>query len=379
MLEFFKKLTADSKGKQLDFTFLFTLIILLGIGLLALSSASSYYALTEYGNSSYYLIRQMLFAFAGIVIMIIVSKIDYKVYKNWSYILFIVSIGLMLLVFVPGLGTTVKGARRWLNLGLFTFQPSEIMKLGLILAISKYIVDNQKKMSTWKGYILPVLATVGVCVLMYFQSHLSGAIVMCFIAFTIILASGFKMKTRTIILIGVVGLALVAAFLFSEEYRLERVKAFLNPEADVTGSNWQPTQSLYAIGSGGLFGRGLGQSRQKYLWLPEAQNDFVFSVFAEEFGFMGSLVVVGLFAFLIIRGVTIGLKSKDLFGMLITIGIIGMFAFQIIVNIAVVTKLMPTTGMPLPFFSYGGTSLVINLAAMGIVLGVSRQTVGKKG
>jgi len=379
MLEFFKKLTADSKGKQLDFTFLFTLIILLGIGLLALSSASSYYALTEYGNSSYYLIRQMLFAVAGIVIMIIVSKIDYKVYKNWSYILFLIAIGLMLLVFVPGLGTTVKGARRWLNLGLFTFQPSEVMKLGLILAISKYIVDNQKKMSSWKGYILPVLATIGVCVLMYFQSHLSGAIVMCFIAFVIIVASGFKMKTRTIILLVVVGLVLIAGFLFSEEYRLERVKAFLNPEADVTGSNWQPTQSLYAIGSGGLFGRGLGQSRQKYLWLPEAQNDFVFSVFAEEFGFIGSLVVVGLFAFLIIRGVTIGLKSKDLFGMLITVGIIGMFAFQIIVNIAVVTKLMPTTGMPLPFFSYGGTSLVINLAAMGIVLGVSRQTVGKKG
>ena len=378
-MEILKKLTADSKGKQLDFTFLFTLIMLLGIGLLALSSASSYYALTEYGNSSYYLIRQMIFAIIGLVIMIIVSKIDYKLYKKWGYILFFIALGLMLLVFVPGLGTTVKGARRWLNLGLFTFQPSEVMKLGLILAISKYIVDNAKKMQTWKGYIVPVVATILVCVLMYFQSHLSGAIVMCFIAFVIIVASGFKMKKRTIILIGFIGIALVAAFLFSEEYRLERVKAFLNPDADVTGSNWQPTQSLYAIGSGGLFGRGLGQSRQKYLWLPEAQNDFVFSVFAEEFGFMGSLLVVVLFAFLVIRGVTIGLKAKDLFGMLITIGIVGMFAFQIIVNIAVVTKLMPTTGMPLPFFSYGGTSLVINLAAMGIVLSVSRQTVGKKG
>lgn len=379
MLEFFKKLTADSKGKQLDFTFLFTLIILLAIGLLALSSASAYTALTDYGNSAYYLIRQLLFAVAGIIVMIVISKIDYKVYKNWSYIVFLIAMALMLLVFVPGLGMEVKGARRWLNLGLFTFQPSEIMKLGLILAISKYIVDNSKKIQSWKGYILPVIATVVVCAIMYFQSHLSGAIVMCFIAFVIILASGFKMKTRTIILIGLIGIVLVTAFLFSEEYRLERVKAFLNPEADITGGNWQPTQSLYAIGSGGLFGRGLGQSRQKYLWLPEAQNDFVFSVYAEEFGFVGSLVVVGLFAFLIIRGVTIGLKSKDLYGMLITVGIIGMFAFQIIVNIAVVTKLMPTTGMPLPFFSYGGTSLVINLAAMGIVLGVSRQTSVKKG
>lgn len=379
MLKKIKKITADEKGKQLDFPFLFTLIILLGIGLLALSSASSYYALTEYGNSTYYLIRQMLFAILGIVGMIIVSKIDYKVYKKWSYLFFAIAIGLMLLVFVPGLGSTVKGARRWLNLGLFTFQPSEVMKLGLILAISKYIVDNIKNMGKITGYILPVLATVFVCVLMYFQSHLSGAIVMCVIAFVIILASGFKLKTRVIVICALVGIALVAGFLFSEDYRLERVKSFLNPEQDITGGNWQPTQSLYAIGSGGLFGRGLGQSRQKYLWLPEAQNDFVFSVYAEEFGFIGSLVVVGLFAFLIIRGITIGLKTKDLFAMLITVGIIGMFAFQIIVNIAVVTKLMPTTGMPLPFFSYGGTSLVINLAAMGVVLGVSRETSGKKG
>ena len=189
MLQFLKKLTADEKGKQLDFPFLFTLIILLGIGLLALSSASSYYALTEYGNSTYYLIRQMLFAVLGVIVMIIVSKIDYKVYKNWSYLFFLIAIGLMLLVFVPGLGTTVKGARRWLNLGLFTFQPSEVMKLGLILAISKYIVDNIKKMGSIKGYILPVLATGIVCVLMYFQSHLSGAIVMCVIAFAIILES----------------------------------------------------------------------------------------------------------------------------------------------------------------------------------------------
>ena len=283
----------------------------------------------------------------------------------------------MLMVFVPGIGSSAKGATRWLNLGLFTFQPSEIMKLGLIIGMSTYMVKNTKKLSTWKGFVVPICMTGLVCILMYFQSHLSGAIVMCAICAIIIFAGGFKVKTRTIIIVGLTAIALVAAFLFSEPYRLERVKAFLNPEEDIAGGNWQPTQSLYAIGSGGLFGRGIGQSRQKYLWLPEAQNDFVFAVYAEEFGFLGSVVVVGLFAFLIIRGITIALKAKDLYGMLLAAGIIGMFAFQIVINIAVVTKLIPTTGMPLPFFSSGGTSLVINLAAMGIVLNISRHM--KKG
>lgn len=373
MVDFFKKITLDSKNKGLDFTFLITLIILLAIGLVALSSASSYYALTEYSNSSFYLVRQLIFAIVGIVIMLIISKIDYKQYKRFGYLMFLGSIFLMLLVFVPGIGSSAKGARRWLNLGLFTFQPSEIMKLGLIIGMATYIVKNPKKMNTWKGYIVPVIMTAVVCILMYFQSHMSGALVMVVICAIIVIASGFKIKARTLIVLVLLALVLGSAFLFSESYRLERIKSFLDPEADIQGGNWQPTQSLYAIGSGGIFGRGIGQSRQKYLWLPEAQNDFVFSVFAEEFGFVGSAVVVSLFAFLIIRGITIALKAKDKYGMLLATGIIGMFAFQIAVNIAVVTKFMPTTGMPLPFFSYGGTSLVINLAAMGVVLNVSRK------
>ncbi len=373
MLEQIKKMTKDIKGKNLDFTFMFTLLILLCIGLVALSSASSYYALTESGKSSYYLVRQLIFAVIGVVCMIVVSKIDYKEFKKLGYIAYIIGIGLMLLVFVPGIGSSAKGATRWLNLGLFTFQPSEIMKLCLILGLSSYIANNSSKMKTWKGYIVPVCMAGIVCILLYFQSHMSGTLVMIVILGIIMIASGFKIKPKFIIIGGIVIVALLALLLSSESYRMDRVKSFLNPEEDITGGNWQPTQSLYAIGSGGLFGRGLGQSRQKYLWLPEAQNDFVFSVYAEEFGFLGSLIVVGLFAFLIIRGITIALKSKDLYGMLITVGIIGMFAFQILVNIAVVTKFIPTTGMPLPFFSYGGTSLVINLVAMGIVLGVSRK------
>jgi len=202
---------------------------------------------------------------------------------------------------------------------------------------------------------------------------MSGTIVMMVAAGSIIFASGIKIKPKYVIIGIIVAVIAFAIFISAEEFRAQRIFSFLNPEEDIKGGNWQAAQSIYAIGSGGIFGRGIGQSRQKYLWLPEAQNDFVFAVYAEEFGFVGGIVVIGLFTFLIIRGITIALKSKDLYGMLIAAGVIGMFAFQIIINIAVVTKLIPTTGMPLPFFSYGGTSLVINLAAMGIVLNISRQ------
>ncbi len=372
MAKFVEKLKALKDWKLVDFPFLFTLLVLLAIGLVALSSASSYYALTETGDSMYYLKRQLGFAAFGLAVMAFVMTWEKKNYKRFSYLAFIIAGIFMALVEVPGLGVTVKGAKRWLNLG-FTFQPSEVLKLGLIMALARYISENQKKMKSLKGYIAPLGMLVGAIVFTYLQSHMSAMIVMCVIFGIVMLCSGFKINWKIVgplLAIGIIG---VGAFFLAEDYRRERIFSYLNPDVDITGSNWQPTQSLYAIGSGGLFGKGLGQSRQKYLWLPEAQNDFVFSVYAEEFGFVGSLVVILLFILLIYRGVAIGLNSKDMYGMLVTLGIIGMFAFQIIINIAVVTKTMPTTGMPLPFFSSGGTSLVINLIAMGIVLGISKE------
>lgn len=368
-----KQLTIDSKGKQLDFTLLFVVLVLLFIGLVALSSASSYYALTEFNDSSYYIVRQIAFAVVGIIGMLIVSKIDYKQYLKFGYLIYGVGILLMLMVFVPGIGGTVNGANRWLNLGFMRFQPSEIMKLCLIIGLSTYIEKNQVKMKTIKGYLVPALMLGLVCLIMYFQDHMSGMIVMLVLGATIIFINGIKIKTRYLV-IGIIAIVAVAAiFLLGDSYRLERVTSFMNPEADTTGSNWQPIQSLYAIGTGGLFGRGLGQSRQKYLWLPEAQNDFIFSVYAEEFGFVGCIVVLALYGFFVTRGLVIAMKSKNKYGTLIAGSIITMFAFQVIVNIAVVTVSMPTTGMPLPFFSAGGTSLLINLAAVGLVLNISRQ------
>lgn len=368
-----KKITSQNQGKELDFIFVFSIIVLLCVGLIALSSASSYTALVTQGDSNYYFTRQLAFAVVGVIAMFVISKIDYTIYEKYGYVIYAVALAAMLLVFVPGLGSEVKGARRWIDLGFISFQPSELMKPALAIGIAAYISKNQDKMKTLAGYIVPALMIGVVCIVMYFQSHLSGAIIMVVIGAATIFTSGFKLKTRTIIIAVVVVVVAICLFLFTSEYRMERVKAFLNPEEDITGSNWQPTQSLYAIGSGGLFGTGIGQSRQKYLWLPESQNDFVFSIWAEEFGFIGSLAVVLLFVLFIYRAIVLILRSRDLFALMAATGIISMFAFQMVMNVAVVTKLIPTTGMPLPFFSYGGTSLLINLASVGIVLNITRQ------
>lgn len=368
-----KSIARINKGHGLDFVLLFTVIILLFIGIIALSSASSYYSLKYYNNSVYLLTKQIIFGIFGVILMLIISKINYNKYLNVGYLGYLIGIFLMLAVFIPGLGKTINGASRWLNLGIFTFQPSEVMKILLIIAISAYMIKNSTKTVSVKDYFIPACMILLVGIIMYFQSHMSGAMIMFFLGGILIIASGIKLKAVIVIPFIIISLALIVFFLFSEPYRLKRVTSFFNPESNMMDSNWQPVQSLYAIGSGGVFGRGLGQSLQKYSWLPEAQNDFVFSVFAEEFGFVGCIIVISLYAFFIIKGFVLALNCNNKFGRLLTVGIISMFAFQAIINIAVVTSSMPTTGMPLPFFSSGGTSLVINLVAVGIMLNVSRN------
>ena len=360
--------------KPFDFKLFFSVMILLCIGLVMVASASSYYALTEFNNSNHFLVRQLAFAVIGVIGMLAISKINYRVYARFAYLIYGFVLLLMILVLVPGIGTEINGARRWIDLKVTTFQPSELMKIALAIVLSTYIVNNYKKLTSIPRYIVPAIFFVFVCVVMFFQNHLSGMIVMAFITGVIFLASGMKLEAKYVIPLILIAVLAIGGFLFAKGFRMDRITSFLNPDEDITGSNWQASQSLYAIGSGGLFGRGLGQSRQKYLWLPEAQNDFIFSVTAEELGFVGSTVIICIFGYFIIRGIRTALKCNDLFGMLVATGITSMFAFQIIVNIAVVTKSMPVTGMPLPFFSYGGTSLLINLAAVGILLNISRHT-----
>lgn len=372
----FKLITKSSDGeekKNMDFSMLVTIMLLLCMGLIMVATASSYHALSTYGNSNELLTKQLIFAIIGVIAMLIISKIDYRVYKKWSYIGYILALLLLIAVLTP-LGVSVNGAKRWLGFGeSLRFQPSEIMKIVLVLATATYISLNTKKLNSFKGYIIPLLMLVLVIVVMFLQKHMSGTLVMIVASFSIIFASGIKIKARYIIAFILIVLVAGTIFITAEEFRMKRILSFLNPEEDIQDGNWQAAQSLYAIGSGGVFGLGLGQSRQKYLWLPEAQNDFIFSILGEEFGLIGTLVVLGVFTFFIYRGYRIAITCKDLYGSMIATGITSVFALQIFVNIAVVTCTMPVTGMPLPFFSYGGTALCINLCAMGILLSISRN------
>lgn len=369
----------DTKN-NLDFGMLITIIILLCAGIVMVASASSYYALSNYNNSNYFLVRQLFFGIIGFIFMIIISNIDYKRYKKWGYLFYIICLVLLVLVLTP-LGQTRNGAKRWLGFGALVFQPSEIMKIGLVIGMSTYLSLNYKKLNSFKGYIIPILMLLLVVIVMFMQKHLSGTIVMFVAACSIIFVSGIKVKARYIIAGIIAAAAMLAVFIFMPSgdstesggsFRLDRIVSFLNPEEDIKGGNWQAAQSLYAIGSGGIFGRGLGQSRQKYLWLPEAQNDFIFSVLGEELGLVGIVTVLALFSFFIYRGYRIAITARDMYGSLLATGITSAFALQILVNIAVVTCTVPVTGMPLPFFSYGGTALFINLCAMGILLNISR-------
>ena len=370
-----KKEVEGSKKSSggIDFGMFVITISLLCIGLVMVASASSYHALIYYGDSNHLFVRQLCFALVGVVAMIAISKVDYRKYKKWGYLAFILAAILLLLVITP-LGVTRNGAKRWLGIGeILQFQPSEIMKPVLVIAIATYLSRNTRKLNDWKGYIVPIIMLLIVGLLMYFQKHMSGLLVLGVAALSVIFTSGVKLKTKTIVAaVLIVGLA-GTAFIFADNFRLQRIFSFLNPEQDIQDGNWQAAQSLYGIGSGGLLGRGLGQSRQKYLWLPEAQNDFIFSILGEELGFVGSAVVLILFTCFIFKGYKIAMTCKDFYGSLIAAGITSVFAIQIIVNIAVVTCTMPVTGMPLPFFSYGGTSLAINLCSMGVLLNISKN------
>lgn len=361
----------DENGK-IDFLMLVSILVLLALGLIMVGSASSYYAINNGNDSNYFLVRQLQFAVVGIIAMIVLSNVDYKIYKKFSYLIYIFAVLLLIAVIVPGLGQTRNGATRWLGIGMFTFQPSEAMKIALVMATATYLAINYKKLGSIKGYIVPALMLGVVVGIMFLQKHLSGSIIMIVASIAIIYASGIKINVRLVIIVGLIGAIGLTGFILAEDFRIARVKAFLNPEENIRGDNWQAAQSLYAIGSGHLFGMGLGQSRQKYSWLPEAQNDFIFAVVGEELGLVGSVGILGLFSFFIYRGYLIALKSQDLYGSLLATGITSVFAFQILVNIAVVTASMPVTGMPLPFFSYGGTALLINLCAMGILLNISK-------
>lgn len=364
------KAARAAKG-PIDVPFAILVVLIMSIGLVMMFSASYASAYYDYkGNSAYLFIRQGLFALMGVGVMLVVSMVDYQWFRALSFPALAVSI--VLLILVPFIGTTVNGAKRWIDLGFTTFQPSEIAKLAVIMTFSNLISLFKDKMRTFKYGVLPFAAIlVIVCGLIYFQPHLSAIILILAVGGILMLVGGINLKW---VGAGVAALVPIAYLVVMKlDYAQSRIAVWLDPFVDPKDKGYQIIQSWYAIGSGGLFGLGLGKSRQKYLYLPEEHNDFVFSIVCEELGYIGAAIVLLLFVVLILRGFWIALHARDRFGSLLVTGIISLLGLQTFFNVAVVTGLVPCTGISLPFFSYGGTSLVIQMAEMGVVLSVSRH------
>ena len=366
-----KRIRAEKGG--IDLTFMFLVLILLAIGLIMLFSASYASAYYETGNSFYYISRQLLFAIVGIIGMFVVANIDYHILHRFAFLIYIGTVFLLILVLFVH---TREDARRWIPLGFTTFQPSELAKFAVVLIFAHLISTNYDRMKDPKYGVWPFLALMGIVVLlMLLEPHLSGTILILSIGIIMMFVGGTDLKW---FMIG--GLLLAAAVVVIVlipgviPYAMSRIQHWRDPWIDPQGKGFQTIQSLYAIGSGGLMGGGIGNSRQKHLYLPEPQNDFIFSVVCEELGFIGATLIILVFVLLIWRGYVIAMRCRDRFGSMLAIGLTTQVGVQTILNIAVVSNTIPNTGISLPFFSSGGTALVMLLAEMGVILSVSRQT-----
>jgi len=364
------------KIKHIDVYFLLTVLVLLGFGLIMIMSASSEWSRSlSYtgGDALYYAKRQAMWAVFSLVGMSFFTFFDYHKLGKLSNI--IIGVAFVLLVLVLLVGTEVKGGKRWIDLGIISFQPSEVAKVALIIFFSYNLGKKDDPLKDFWSGLVPNLAMLGVfCGLVMLEPHFSATMLIGLVSVGIFFVAGARISH--LLALGLPAIVGAFALVRTSEYRWQRVTAFLDPFADKLGDGWQSIQSLYAIGSGGIFGLGLGKSRQKFSYIPEPHNDFIFSILCEELGFVGATLVILLFVILVWRGVKISLSAPDKFGSYLSIGIMMMIAFQVIINIAVVTSSMPVTGMPLPFFSYGGTSLVIIMSCMGIMLNVSSHSKG---
>ena len=367
-----RRLRKYRTGESVDLVFLFLLLTLLGVGLVMLYSASSAQSQydTGYTQSTRYLQKQGLCAIIGLVAMVIISRIPPEFWLRWAWILYSVSILLLLSVLV--FGQSVNGARRWINIGGLQFQPSEIAKFTLIVLFAKLTRDFGKKARQFSRGVLGFSAALlGILVPLALEKHLSAIMLMGMVAVVMMFVAGTHPKW---LLAGAGAAALfVIVYISLMGYAGDRVTAWLHPEQDPSDTGYQILQSLYAIGSGGLFGMGLGKSRQKYLYLPFQYNDYIFAIICEELGLVGAVLIIALFVALILRGYWIALHGNSRFRTVLAAGITTLIAVQTFLNLGVVTNLLPSTGIALPFFSYGGTALAVNLGEMGVLLSISRD------
>ncbi|WP_315066895.1 stage V sporulation protein E [uncultured Clostridium sp.] len=364
-----------NKMGEIDYGVFYSVLLLLSIGVIMVYSASSYYAMFVVHDSMYFLKKQLISAIIGVIAMLFTMSFDYHRIKRFTVLAMILTIPLLLAVF---LFAGVNGAQRWIPLGpLGSLQPSEVAKYVVVLFLAMSLELKGEGVKNFSTGIVPYLVVAGFyAAIVLAEKNLSIASVIMIVTFIVLFAAGGKLKH----LFGIVAPVLVAAalfFTFSSDYRRARMLNFINPWQDPTGDGYQLIQSFYALGAGGITGLGLGQSRQKTLYMPEPHNDFIFSIIGEELGLIGCICIITLFIILIWRGISVAMKARDTYGTLLAIGITSVIAVQSLINIAVVTGSMPVTGVPLPFISYGGSSLVINMTAIGILLNISRQREGR--
>ena len=336
-------------------------------------SASFVWAEYKFDDPFKFARMQGIFLLIGIVIMYVLSKIDYHIYYKYANVILLGCAILLILVLIPGIGTVRNGSRSWFGIGGLGIQPSEFAKIGLIIYVAKYLTNNDRIMKSIVRGVFPILGIIGFFfVLIMLEPDFGTAMVITVTLVVLIFISGVKISF--FVKIGLVGLLGIVGIIIAAPYRVKRIVSFLNPWSDPLGSGYQIIQSLYAIGPGGLLGQGFLKSRQKYFYLPEPQTDFIFSIISEELGFLGIIIVSSIFIFIFYRGISISLKSKDLFGKYLSFGLVFGLLIQSILNLMVVVGLIPVTGVTLPFLSYGGSSLLVSLACVGILLSVSRNS-----
>lgn len=359
------------KGK-FDFSIFITVMILTLFGCVMVYSASYYRATIKLGEPAYYFIKQVEGVALGLAAMLFMANFNFQRIEKVKIPLVIVTIALLLAVFTP-IGIERNGARRWINLGITSMQPSELCKITVVVLLSSYFARNREKISTWTGGIIPAfLISAAMCIPIILQPNLSMVLCIMIITFIMLFACGAS-KTHLLILC-LAGLAAVAVLIIIEPYRLKRLFVFMDPWSDTQGDSWQLIQSYYAIGSGGLFGKGLGMSQQKLLFLPMEESDFIFSIIAEELGLVGVFCVIAAYVFLIWRGMRVALTCPNAFGSNLAMGVTTMIAVQVAINIGVVTGSIPPTGQTLPFISAGTSSLMLFMGSIGILLNVSRYS-----
>ncbi|MBO5224002.1 MAG: putative lipid II flippase FtsW [Clostridia bacterium] len=360
----------NSKKNGIDWILTLSTLGLLVFGCVMVHSAGSYQAKVWYGNEYYYLFKQVLGVILGIFAMFALSLFDYKKLKKLRWIIYITSVVLLILVFVPGIGVENYGAKRWIKFPLFTLQSSEIAKVGFVIFASAYMSENYEKMTTFKG-ILPVLISGGViCALIILEPNMSITVCVAIVMFCMLFIGGARIKH--FVCIGAPALLAVPALIIAEPYRMKRLIAFLNPWESPLEEGYQLVQSYYSLGSGGMFGLGLFNSRQKYLFLPFAESDFILSIIGEELGWLGCACLISVYVLVVSRAFKIAKKASDRFGAYLAYGIGCLISVQVIINIAVVSGSIPPTGLPLPFVSSGTSSIIAFCCAIGILNSIKR-------